>query len=204
MRKTLYGSLLLCVVGAAAFLILKPEPDPTSATNSLQRSERLKTPRSQGPKSNVDSVTKQKAPRKVVPSTTPKKDSSAKNGTAIDITELADQVGDETAAVIANGGPFEAVHVRTIALSIKTMETRLIKLRERGADRSEVASLSKSYMEMQNHYYTALNDLEPYEPNSESSEKLTELKRVVEADDGRMNEAERQDLKRDILLTESN
>ena len=123
-----------------------------------------------------------------------------KSAAAIDITNLAEFVGDETAATIAAGGPYEPRHIRTIAHNLKQLEHHLREARDAGAPPSKLQPISKTYLELQNHYYAALNKTAPYQPDPEASEHLARYRQALEENGAHMTKKERQLLKRKLLL----
>lgn len=119
----------------------------------------------------------------------------------VDTKELAIFVGEDTARVLAQKGPYEAKHVRTIAHSLNNIEKELDRLRRENVPPEDLQAILRPYYQLQNQYYAVLNELEPYEPNRESARQLTDFKDALKREGNHLSEEERKALKRKILLT---
>lgn len=117
----------------------------------------------------------------------------------IDVGELAQYVGEDTATALAKQGPFEPRHVRTIAHSLKNMEMEINELLKKNETQSAQAMLMP-YYQLQNHYYAVLNELEPYNPNNKSAKRLIDFEERIRREGSYLSESEQADLKREMLL----
>jgi hypothetical protein len=125
------------------------------------------------------------------------------NAHTVEKERLARYVGSDTVDALAEGGPYEAKDVRTIAHSLNEVERQLAEMRQRDAPTERIREVSKQYYELQNHYYAVLNELEPYDVDEEAADRLSEYDQALESRGGDLTDEERSRLKREVLLGET-
>lgn len=109
-------------------------------------------------------------------------------------------VGAETAKAIAAGGPFEPVHVRTLATSIKNYEKYMADLRKHKSEPADLERAMRTYSRLQNQYYAVLSNIDPHQPNPESAKRIQQWHEALRVKGGASTEEERAALKREILI----